>query len=320
MYNWNRNQTILGQLSPYTVTFNPGDFGIPVGPIDLGIYVTNTGFTYFMGPGASNPDGIAHGKVTNLGGGDFRVGFEDLYNGGDCDFNYNQFLFSGGISGETLSKALTSGPDDDNDGEIDLVFTVGADSAAYRDFTIVYTGEDRVLVADTVPAEWRTIGLDPSTGIANDAPVGKGNANKSATRITWDVEEPGTLVVDAWTRPSPGGNAKYAPTSCGLLSLNDGAVAYQVDQETGELILDENLDPIIVFGPTDAIHLIAVGDEDVGLLPSDYPRDGSGDFDGDGLTDAVEVFIIDSDPCLMDTDGDGAMDPVDSAPRDPLIQ
>jgi hypothetical protein len=322
MYNWPRNQDILGQPAPppfYTVTFNPGDdFGIPVGPIDLGIFVDKkAGYTYFMGSGASNPDGMAHGKITNLGGGDFRMGFEDLFNGGDCDFDDSQFLFSGGISGEALSKVLTSGPDEDGDGEVDLVVTVGAAIEAYRDFTIIYTGEDRVLVVDTVPAEWGTIVLDESSGVATQAPAGKGNPSKSATKITWDVEDPGTLVVDAYTRPSPGGKVKFAPTSCGLLSLNDGAVALQVDQGTGELLLD-NGDPIIVFGPTDGINLIAVGDK--GVLPVDYPRDGTGDFDNDSLTDSMEVFNIGSDPCLEDTDGDSAIDSQDSAPLDPFIQ
>jgi hypothetical protein len=55
-------------------------------------------------------------------------------------------------------------------------------------------------------------------------------------------------------------------------------------------------------------------------LPVGYPLDGTGDFDGEWLTDEQEVLLIDSDPCLADTDGDGALDSVDSAPRDPGIQ
>lgn len=320
MYNWNRNQSILGELFPYTVTINPGDFGVPLGPIDLGIYVTNTAQTYFMGDGAFNPDGIEHAKINDLGGGTFRVGFEDLFGGGDCDFNDNQFKFTGGVSSATLNKVLTSGLDADEDGAIDLVVTVASPFSVHYDFTIIYSGDERVLVEDTLPAEWNLTSLTASTGTAESAQVGKGNASKSATRISWDVGDPGILRVDATTRPSPGGNGKFAPTSCGLLTLNDGAVAYAVDQETGELILDPEGNRIVVHGPTDGIHLIAVGDEDAGFLPDDYPRDGSGDFDDDGLTDEQEVFVIDSDPCLADTDGDGADDPVDSAPRDPSIQ
>lgn len=325
MYNWNRNQSILGQAFPYTVTFDPSSFGIPPGPVDLGIFVQNTVQTYFMGSGAVNPDGIAHAKVTDLGGGTFRVGFEDLFGGGDCDFNDNQFRFSGGISGEELIKVLTSGPNADGDGDIDLVVTVGSPATVEYDFTIFYNDDERVLVVDTIPAEWI---IDPdflpnpdaSSGTVVDFPAGKGPKSKSATKIEWDTDELSSLRVDVESRPSPGRNGKFAPTSCGLLTLNDGAVALQVDQVTGELILDAGGNPIVVHGPTDGIQLIAVGDEDIGQLPLGYPRDGSGDFDGDGLTDAQEAFNVGSDPCLVDTDGDGANDPVDSNPTDPNVQ
>jgi hypothetical protein len=53
----------------------------------FGIYVQNTGHTFKMGPGSRNPDGLIHAKVTSSGGGVASVGFEDLYGGGDQDFN-----------------------------------------------------------------------------------------------------------------------------------------------------------------------------------------------------------------------------------------
>jgi hypothetical protein len=249
--------------------------------------------------------------------GTFNDGSLAFYNFSQANVTYSAFEIE-----PLLSKILTSGPDADLDGEIDLVVTVGSLSSVTYDFTITWPILERVLVVDTVPAEWTNLLLTESTGFPEQAPAGKGPKSKSATIVTWDVAEPGTLRVDADTRQSPGKkNVKYAPTSCGMLSLNDGAVALKVDQVTGELILDPPItgDPIIVSGPTDGINLIAVGDEDTGFLPADYPRDGTGDYDDDGLTDADEVFNRGTDPCLRDTDGDGVDDPDDACPRETAI-
>ncbi|MCA9525289.1 MAG: thrombospondin type 3 repeat-containing protein [Myxococcales bacterium] len=51
------------------------------------ITVRDTGYTFFTGPGDRNPDGIVHAAITDLGNGVFHVGFEDLYNGGDLDYD-----------------------------------------------------------------------------------------------------------------------------------------------------------------------------------------------------------------------------------------
>ena len=40
-------------------------------------------------------------------------------------------------------------------------------------------------------------------------------------------------------------NKRCRPTSCGALYLNDGAVAFEKDPDTGELVLDEDLNPIV---------------------------------------------------------------------------
>lgn len=64
----------------------------------FGIFVLNTGQTYLMGPATRNPDGELHAGVDSLGGGVFNVGFEDLFGGGDRDYDDNVFRFEGGIS------------------------------------------------------------------------------------------------------------------------------------------------------------------------------------------------------------------------------
>ena len=53
----------------------------------LGIYVRDTGKTWYMGPKAGNSDGLFHAATDTLGGGSYYVGFEDLDGGGDQDYN-----------------------------------------------------------------------------------------------------------------------------------------------------------------------------------------------------------------------------------------
>jgi hypothetical protein len=54
--------------------------------------------TFKMGPGDRNPDGLAHAVVRNTGERQYDVGFEDLLNGGDRDYDDNTFRFSGGLA------------------------------------------------------------------------------------------------------------------------------------------------------------------------------------------------------------------------------
>jgi len=89
------------------VIFNPGtEFGIAVGAeLIFGIRViSDSGREYFMGPASRNPDGVIHAGVDDLGGGAFIVGFEDLFGGGDLDYDDNRFLFEGGVRTSQVSE------------------------------------------------------------------------------------------------------------------------------------------------------------------------------------------------------------------------
>ena len=83
------------------VVFDPSIYGIGVGDeLIFGIRVKSDGDRqYFMGPGSRNPDGIEHAGVDDLGSGVFVVGFEDLFGGGDRDFDDNRFRFEGAVRG-----------------------------------------------------------------------------------------------------------------------------------------------------------------------------------------------------------------------------
>ena len=63
----------------------------------FGTRVQETGLSYEIGPGSRNPDGIPHANVNFVQPGVARVGFEDLFGGGDKDYNDFKFQVSGGI-------------------------------------------------------------------------------------------------------------------------------------------------------------------------------------------------------------------------------
>jgi hypothetical protein len=77
---------------------------VTVGPfpagqeLQFGITVLDTGNTFFMGPASRNPDGVAHAEVTETGVRTFLVGFEDVFGGGDLDYDDNVFQFTGNLA------------------------------------------------------------------------------------------------------------------------------------------------------------------------------------------------------------------------------
>ena len=76
-------------------TFNLGSF-VAGTPLDFQLYVLNTGNTWHVGPASGNADGIIHANVVyNFPStGSTYVGFEDLYGGGDHDYNDHMFSFT----------------------------------------------------------------------------------------------------------------------------------------------------------------------------------------------------------------------------------
>ncbi len=76
-------------------------YGIHAGDeLIFGVLVLNTGNTFVMGPGSRNLDGIAHVSVDYAEGSSSdlaTLGFEDLFGGGDFDYNDAMFKLEGGI-------------------------------------------------------------------------------------------------------------------------------------------------------------------------------------------------------------------------------
>lgn len=252
-------------------------------------------------------------------------GHKPVTNNGDCDDL--EILVAG------LEKEITSGPNVDGDGDIDVVVEVGQDVTTPYDFTITYLPgeEDGALIVDTVPAEWdvtkidddgtslpvacgETVSFDVNALTGDDVDVirgGKSGKNcRSANVIEWkpDPEEPSsTLKVDVTTRINPGHGKRdiqfFSPTSCGPLILNDGAIAFE---------LPLTVPPVVLFGPTDPICLVAVDNPGTGT----GDRSASADHDSDTLASFDEACTnaVRTDPCLIDTDGDGDNDNADNCP------
>ena len=198
-----------------------------------------------------------------------------------------------------FDKVLTSGPDEDLDGDIDLVVEVGKLEPTTYDFTITYhdPAGPPVLIEDTVPAEWDVWLEDDTLDCGNESASGK--PGKSATKITCEEPNDGSVVVWATTRcHNKPNNQRCRPTSCGALYLNDGALAYEVDPATGEPLKDEFGDRLPPIETTDPICLAAVWDVD-GDGAIEY--DGTGDEDGDGLSDFDEACVLGTDPCVFNT-------------------
>jgi len=80
--------------------------------LDFRLEVQNTGMVFFTGIGANNIDGVAHAIVENIAEGSTMVGFEDLYGGGDRDYNDLVFEFSNTTTEDnTVQGELISNPE-----------------------------------------------------------------------------------------------------------------------------------------------------------------------------------------------------------------
>jgi len=84
------------------------DMGIGVGDeLQFGIHVVDTGHTFVLGSGDRNADGVEHAYLRSTPGRGVYAGFEDLYGGGDRDYNDTIYRFSGGASTTQPRVALT---------------------------------------------------------------------------------------------------------------------------------------------------------------------------------------------------------------------
>lgn len=82
------------QTAVWGSTVNLGSFAAGTELI-FQIYVQNTGYNFFSGPAWRNPDNLVHAVVDDeYSATETFVGFEDLYGGGDLDYDDLMFSFT----------------------------------------------------------------------------------------------------------------------------------------------------------------------------------------------------------------------------------
>lgn len=82
------------QLTPVGTTASLGNFTAGTELI-FGIYVQNTGETFYSGPASRNSDNLAHAVVDDAFlPTETYVGFEDVFGGGDLDYDDLKFSFT----------------------------------------------------------------------------------------------------------------------------------------------------------------------------------------------------------------------------------
>ena len=89
---------VLHLADPSAVGLNPGDEFV------LAIYVNDTGRYFSLGGGYDNPDGVIHASVTYLPDDVAIIGFEDLFGGGDFDYNDARVRITGNIGLEIIPE------------------------------------------------------------------------------------------------------------------------------------------------------------------------------------------------------------------------
>lgn len=91
-----------GHVTPINTTFDIGTF--PTGT-ELIFYINNSYSGQFLsGPGDRNPDGVVHAAFSRIGDQEWNIGWEDLWGGGDRDYNDIEFSVEGDL--------LVIGPDE----------------------------------------------------------------------------------------------------------------------------------------------------------------------------------------------------------------
>ena len=171
-------------------------------------------------------------------------------------------VFQGGDNGDPV---VEGGLEKETDCPAE--FPIYSDVAVECTFTITLSfpggTPNQIVIADTVPREFVVGILAPSAPTtASATPAGK--KFNGSTEILWVIPagtDSATLVVDISTRQNKGKGHKaavFAPTSCGPLAINNGAVAFEDLDEDGSPDLNPTTLERIVFAGLPPSNVLVV--------------------------------------------------------------
>lgn len=290
------------------------------------IYVRNTGYTYYSGPGERNPDGQVHAAVTDLGGGNYVVGFEDLYGGGDRDYDDINIVINAEIV--VLEPCASSGGDTDDDGVCDNDDNCPDIENVLQDDS---DGDGEGDVCDAcidIDADGACDDTDNCPGLANDQADtdfdGTGDACDSCQDVDGDsacddVDNCVGLTNDQ--ADADGDGFGDACDACAYDADNDADDdGYCADEDNCSSVANEDQADYDFDDLGDSCDVCPVDPENDADADSwcanedncsDESNEDQADTDGDGAGDVCDVCPLDPDD---DADGDGYCANEDSCP------
>jgi RHS repeat-associated protein/uncharacterized repeat protein (TIGR01451 family) len=161
---------------------------VTVGPYEAGTElvfgINANGSIFRMGPTERNPDGQLHATVDFDSTGCAVVGFEDLFGGGDRDYNDNMFRFCGGISADP--EPTDPGDPEPNDPIEPPVADAGPDQAVDEGAVVNLDGSGSA--ASKLPSlseSSKTATLPSGAALAVKI---KGMAEGSSTKLAGEID------------------------------------------------------------------------------------------------------------------------------------
>ncbi|MFT5459296.1 MAG: hypothetical protein ACI9K2_005806 [Myxococcota bacterium] len=127
-----------GHVTPVETRVDLGEF-LEGDELVFGIYVMNTDQEYLSGPADRNADEVVHAAITDYHDGTWHVGFEDLWGGGDKDYNDINLV----VQAADPDHLLVVHDDDDDEDEDDV-----------RDYV-----DNCIFVANPDQADWDEDGI-----------------------------------------------------------------------------------------------------------------------------------------------------------------
>lgn len=181
-----------GNSTPHNTTVNLGYFAKDTELIFyMDVYPTpdfQYAYTYYTGPGSRNPDGVFHAELTNISFQYWEVGFENVYGGGDHD--YNDVIFW--VKGENASLEFGDAPDPTYPSNF------SSDGARHNQSDTECLG-----LAITTPPDWKDFESDANVPDLDNFDDGllttSITAGKAAETVTFEVTDlmaPSDLYVN----------------------------------------------------------------------------------------------------------------------------